>query len=301
MIQRRLLYEALQLFITTWLAVTIVFLLLRAMPGNILVAQLEESGASAETIAAAVQQFGLDKALHIQYADSLLNMIRGTFGRSLSSGIPVGMLLQQRVVNSLIMVGSAFMLSSITAGLVAWLAHQSAPIYQRLIDAACAVIFSLPAFWIGTLILMLNLSTLRVPQSSLLLPVTVLWLQMTGLILTTLRQSLTILSGEAHVAFARSKGLPEHYVFRRHILPMAAIMAASVMGNHLAVLMGSTVSVEVLFGQPGLGSLLLKAVLERDYFTAQGAVVVIVLLASLFSFTARVITVWIDPRLRHSL
>jgi peptide/nickel transport system permease protein len=294
---RHLLREVLRLLVTIWLALTLVFVLLKAMPGNVLTAQLQESGANAETIAAAAKQFGIDKPLLVQYVDSLLDIARGEFGRSLSSGIPVVLLLQQRVTSSLTMVGIAFVISSSTALFVVMLSHQRSLLFQRMVDAACAVIFSLPPFWIGTLLLIVNTSTVGVSQSSLLLPVTVLSIQMTSLILITLRQALASLAGEPHVVFARSKGLPEHVVFRHHLLPLAIMTAITVISNHLAVLMGSTVSVEVLFGQPGLGSLLLKAVLERDYFTAQGAVVVIVVLASLFTFAARIITSWIDPRI----
>jgi peptide/nickel transport system permease protein len=173
---------------------------------------------------------------------------------------------------------------------------------------------SMPSFWMGLLVIQLlavgagwfPVSGYGEPGASwltrihhLMLPALVLGTLNSALIIRFTRASMLDILSEDYIRTARSKGLPETAVVFKHALRNALVPILTVLGLTLALMIGGAVVTETVFNLPGLGNLVVRAVLRRDYPVIQGALLAIAAVYVIINFVIDVLYVWVDPRVRH--
>lgn len=310
-IARRLL----TLIVQVLLVATIVFLMLRLVPGDPARAILGET-ATDEQVAVVRHRLGLDRPVLVQYGDWLSKAAHGNLGKSIISGRSVSGDIQQRILNSVELIIISVVLSLIIAIPLGTVAALQANRFTDYVLSTIAMIgLSLPGFVVGTVFVLFFGLILRVlPQSQfvpwsqdpvahiklLILPCATLALGNTAVILRMMRSSMLEVLRQDYVRTARAKGLRETLVVRRHIIRNALNPVISIVGLECSTLLGGMVIVEQIFNWPGLSSLLLSGVTSRDYPVVQGVVLVIAVLTILINVAVDITYAVLDPRIRLS-
>ena len=308
---RRLLAVVPLLLIVTAIA----FSLLLLLPGDAAVAMLGLENATEERLAALRERFGLDQPLWVQYGRWLGRAARGDLGTSLRTGEPVASAIGERlpVTLGLALATTAFGLAAgVPLAVVA--AHRR----RGLVDAAARGIAALgvavPNFWLGgMLVLVVALHLGWLPATGyvspwedpltglrhLILPTLTLGASAMAEVTRQLRSGLQDALGSDYVRTARAKGLREGAVLAKHALRNALIPIVTVAALTTNRIFGATVVVESIFALPGLGRLNLESVLNRDFPTLQGAVLVMAVLVIGVNLAADLAYGWVDPRIRY--
>jgi peptide/nickel transport system permease protein len=308
---RRLGLAIMQLFVVG----TIVFFLIRLIPGDPARASLGES-ATEEQIAAAREAMHLDDPLAGQFAGFWGRLLQGDLGTSLISGRPVMADLPSRITNSLELVLLAL---AIAVGLGVLLGRVAATRADRpadhLLVGGSIFGISLPVFVVGTLLLLVF--TFLVPilpprrfvtpwadpfghLQILILPVITLAAASCAVITRMTRSAMLETLSADYVRTARAKGVAETLVIRRHALRTALVPVVSITTVELTTLIGGTVLVETIFGWPGISSLLMNAVGQRDYPVIQAVVLATATLVILVNLIGDVVVRILDPRTTES-
>lgn len=280
-----------------WLTFTLTFVLLRLVPTSALQARISEGELNAIEAARLTREFGLDQPAAAQYVTLLVSYLTGDFGRSLRTGQPVALFLGSRVSSTLELVGVVAILSIGLTFSAAFLAARSGAM-RRFVNALSAISLATPVYWTGLLVLLVIGDWLKLPQSSLVLPVIALTFHLSAQLSRMLLHLLEDAQQLAHVTYGRSKGLSALRLWAQYILRPSATSFVAIVSSQLVVLLGSTVTLETLFARPGIGSALVDAVIARDYPVAQGAILVLISLSFLIGLISRALSHAIDPRLR---
>lgn len=283
---------------------TLVFLLLSMVPGDPVDVILGES-AQATDRNAMREALGLDQPLAVRWLRFHADLLRGDLGDSLVRRAPVAELIGERLPATLTLAVSAFalvLLVAVPLGLLAVRHHRRWP--DRVAQAVALVGLSIPNFWLGPLLVLafsIGLGWLPVSGNnepgSLLLPAFTLGFSMTAITMRMLRSSLLEIGSQPFVRTARCKGLSERAVLLRHTLPNALGPVITVLGMQLGGLLAGAVITEVVFAWPGLGSLLVDAIRQRDYPLVQGIVLLIAVGYVLTNRLADSLAAWVDPRI----
>ncbi|NDC61578.1 MAG: ABC transporter permease [Betaproteobacteria bacterium] len=296
----------------------VVFFMLRLAPGDP-AAVIAGNNATAADIAQIRAQLGLDRHIVSQYGLWISRVLQGDFGYSYYLGKPVLTLIGQRVEPTLSLALGTVLLSVLVAvplgSLAAW---RMGGYLDRLLSAFSVAGFSVPVFVIAYLLIYLfamQLQWLPVqgykalfgPQShgwldwarQLVLP----WLSLStiyiALIARITRASVSEALGEDFIRTARAKGLGELQVLWRHAWANAAVPIVTVIGIGVALLIGGVVVTETVFAIPGLGSLTVDAVLNRDFPVIQGLVLLFSVSYVGINLLVDTSYLWLDPRIRH--
>jgi peptide/nickel transport system permease protein len=291
----------------------LVFILTRAAPGDP-VAVLLGDQATAEDIARVQVQYGLDKPLPVQFGYWLREVLQGNLGQSIFLQRPVTQALAERAEPTTFL---ALMAVGIAALIGVPCGVASAVFRGRWIDQLFTGIAmlgaSIPSFWLGIVLMqMFAVSLGWFPVSgygepgapllerlhALVLPSVVLGLLNSALIIRFTRASMLDVLGEDYVRTARSKGLPERTVVLKHALRNALVPIVTVIGLTAALMIGGAVVTETVFGLPGVGNLVVSAVLRRDYPVIQGALLVIAAIYVLINFAIDLLYMAVDPRVK---
>lgn len=283
--------------VAIWVAFTSAFVLLRLVPANALMTRISQSELKPDEAAQLIASYGLDQSVAQQYLSQIVSYLRGDLGRSLRTGQPVSLVLQRRLWNTLeltLTVGGVAIGSTLGLVFLGW--HSAA--VRRAISTLSAVSLSLPIYWTGMLMLFTVGAWLRLPQSAFALPLLTLAFHLTAQLSHVGVSTLQHVTRQPFVAFGRSKGLHKRALWWRYILRPASPVLLTMIGTQLIVLMGSTITVEMLFSRPGLGSTLVDAVIARDYPVVQGVVVVLAIFSVIINVTFNGMIRLIDPRMR---
>ncbi len=292
-----------------------VFLVMRVIPGD--PAQIALGvNATPELLARTRAEMGTDRPLVVQYADWVLGLPVGDFGTSVVTGQRLGPLILDRVQVSLILVGLAMLVALVVAvplGTLAAVRHRS--VTGVLLSAFSQVGVAVPSFLAGILLVVVfavNLGWLPAngwtapavdPGDFLrrvLLPVLAL-ASVQGAVLTRyVRSAVLEVMGEDYLRTARAKGLSPTRSLVRHGLRNAAIPVLTISGVQLAALVIGAVVVERVFAIPGLGSMLLDSVGNRDLVAVQGVVMVLVVLVLTVNLLVDLLYTVLDPRIRRA-
>lgn len=284
------------------------FLLLQVVPGDP-VERAMGTRASAEEMAAMRHQWGLDQPIWQQYLLFLRDCVTGSFGTSLFHKLPVSTLVLERLRFTLGIVVYSTLLALVVALPFAILAALKR---GGAIDLAIRQLFvfviALPPFWLSfVLILWLSLSLGLFPTGGigegllqnvhrLFLPSLVVGLSTAALIQQSLRATLIETMSADYVDTARAKGLSRVQVFTRHILRNSLISTISIVGVRIGWIIGSTVVVEKIFSVPGLGSLLIDAIVSRDFPVIRGLTVIFAMLVVVVNLLTDIAYSIADPR-----
>ena len=305
----------LQLVVQVFLVATVVFLLIRLVPGDPARAILGETAAE-EQLAKVRSQLGIDRPLPEQYVTWLGRTARGDLGTSISSGRPVMLDIQQRIGNTVELIVLSILFSLVVGmplGILAALrANRSA---DYVISSAAVLGLSLPSFVVGTiLLLVIGLRLGWLPPSQFVpwqqdlgqhlrvvaLPVIALSASTIAVIIRMTRSAMLEVVRQDYIRTARAKGLGDRTVIARHALRNALNPVVSIVGLEIAALLGGTVIIETIFNWPGLSSLLIAGVRARDYPVVQGVVLLIAVLSVLINLIVDLVYGWLDPRISYS-
>ena len=297
---------------TLLLVAMAVFGIVRMAPGDPAQVLLGESASPAE-LATKRAQMGLDQPIPAQFLRWAGEMMHGDLGTSLLSGQPVTELILDRFAVSAPIVVAAVALALLIAvigGLYAAL-HRGGAIDIAIVTAA-TVLLSIPAFWLGLMFLLffgLKLGWVPVvgfvpfsedPVAALgymVLPVIVLALAELGVLTRMMRASAVEVLGLDYVLHARAKGLDDDRVLGRHVFPNAFAPTLTLTGLLLANLLGGIAVIETVFTLPGLGRLMVDAVLARDYPVIQGCLLFTAGIYILVNLAVDLVYPLFDPRI----
>jgi peptide/nickel transport system permease protein len=297
-----------QMLPTLALAVLAVFFLARAMPGDAVSALLGDR-ATDEAVARLSAQLGLDRTPLAQLGSYVAALARGDLGQSIAARIPVSRLIAERLPATAMLTVMAMLIALAIALPLASLSALRAGRWQDVaVRGVLQVGLSSPIFFLGLLLLTLFAAQLRLfPVGGygttflehlhhLALPALTLALSFAAVATRSLRASLLGVLRAEHVAFARSKGLPERVVMRSHVLRPAAAATVSLVGLHTGALLGGAVVTETVFAVPGVGRLMVDSIFARDYPVVQGLTLVLALMVSLALLATDLVVAWLDPR-----
>lgn len=296
------------------------FLLVHLAPGEPILAIAGADG-DAAFYAAMRERFGLDRPLPVQFASYAGAVLSGDLGTSFAQGREVRSLILERLPATLLLTVSALVLSTAVGTAIGVFTARRE---RRPADTATSVVvlavYAAPVFWLGQLALLaftLHLGWFPVQgmvsaRSSaegvarwvdiahhLVLPVVVLASQQVAVIARMVRAGLIEELSAPHVRTARCKGLTERRVVWVHALRRAVLPAVTVVGSRIGQLFTGTVIVEIVFGWPGIGRLLLTAIQTRDTPVLMGMFLLVSVAVVLANLVTDLVYGVIDPRIRH--
>lgn len=311
--QSYLLRRVLLMLPTALLVSMFVFVLIRAIPGDVVTVMLADSKDDSEAHELRAR-LGLDRPLFVQYGIWLENALRGDLGRSLWTKNAVieeiGRALPVTVELAVLAMVIATALA-IPAGLLSAVLRNHLPDY--VVRIVSIIGLSIPAFWLGTLYIMLPaiwfrwmppteyVPFIRDPVSNLgqfILPALSIGYYLSAITMRMVRSQTLEVLRQDFIRTAHAKGLTGRAVILRHTLRNALIPAISVIGAQTGVLLGGVVIIEQIFVLPGLGRLTLWAIQVRDYPQLQANILVMALMTMLVNLLTDLCYGWLDPRVK---
>jgi peptide/nickel transport system permease protein len=296
------------------LVVTIVFVIVRVTPGDPAAVMLGPE-ATAQDVADLRTRLGLDRSIPSQYVLYVGQLLRGDLGQSIFLNMPVTSALLERAEPTFFLTLMALAIASIIALPVGiYAAYRRGSFLDQAATTLAMLGASIPGFWLGLILMQVFAVRLQIlpvsgyggPDTSLLerirhliLPAVALGLVSSALIMRFTRASMLDVLGDDYIRTARAKGLGEQAVILTHALKNALIPILTVLGLTAAVLVSGAVVTETVFGLPGVGNLVVSAVLRRDYPVIQGALLVIAGLYVLINFAIDMLYLLVDPRVRY--
>jgi ABC-type dipeptide/oligopeptide/nickel transport system permease component len=284
------------------------FLFIQLLPGDPIVIMLGGK-ATSDAIAAAHEKFGLDKPLVVQYLIFLRNALVGDLGTSITQRAPVTDIIVQRLGPSLFLLTYSSLVAILLTVPLALLSAANAdrPL-DHVIRGTGMIGFAMPPFWLGLLLMLLfGLKLGWFPISGwgqgllghlrgLFLPSVTIGLYLAPVLTQSLRASMLDVMQAEYIEAARAKGLSPTRIMLKHVLRNALIPTVTVLAVNIGWLIGGAVIVEMVFSIPGLGMLLIRSVLYRDYPTIQGLTLIFGILVMTVNLLADLSYAVIDPR-----
>ncbi|MDR7542835.1 MAG: ABC transporter permease [Armatimonadota bacterium] len=299
---------------TVLVVATVTFLALQVIPGDIAQIMLGVD-ARPEDLARLRQEFGLDRPLIMRYLEWLGHLARGHLGTSISYREPVAGLIVQRLPVTISLAVAAMLVAvglALPLGIVA--ARRAWSPLDLGVLAGSQMGLAIPTFWMGILLLLGLAAAVPIfplqgyaPLSAgplnwarhLVLPAVALGTERAAALVRLVRASVLEELNRDYVRTARSKGLWDRFILRRHVLRNSLIPVLTVAGLQLGYLMGGTIVIEQVFGLPGLGRLLLQGIYSRDLVVVQGAVIAIAVMFALLNLLVDLLYAVIDPRISY--
>ncbi|MFT4247225.1 MAG: ABC transporter permease [Pseudomonas sp.] len=288
-----------------WAAATLLFAVLRLMPGDPALAILGGPSANptAETLAEVRREYGLDQPLPRQYLDYLARLLHGDLGTSYSQHLPVTQVLREQAPATLQLTVAALALAWLLA-LASVLPSVRRGWRDRLFSTLETLAAALPQFWLGLVLLAVFAFGLRLlPPAgsdglrSLVLPALTLGLPLAGFLGQVTRESMALALEQPFVLTARARGLGEAAVRLRHALRHALLPGLSLSGWAIGATLSGAVVTEVIFSRKGIGRQLFYAVQAQDLPLALGIVLFIAAVYVLANLLIDVLQRLVDPRL----
>jgi peptide/nickel transport system permease protein len=293
------------------------FTLIYLVPGNAVDVLLGGEGqVSAARRAQLEQLLGLDKPPAVQYFVWLGKLVTGDLGTSIRTGLPVSKELATRLPVTLELATGAIILSILVAVPLGVLSavHRSSWVDSAL-KLTGLVGLSVPQFGLAALLLLLVSKYvptmmpggyepfMKAPLlhlQNMLLPVICAAAPIAAVIMRMTRSSVLDVIREQYVATARAKGLTASRVIVKHVLANALVPIVTITGIQFGLLLSGVVVIEYIFTLPGLGTLMLNGIFQRDYTVVQSCIVVVALLFTLVNFMVDLSYGWLDPRIRYA-
>ncbi len=277
-----------------------------------------------EVAAAIRHELGLDKPIPVQYARYVTKAVQGDLGRSYVKRIAVRELLKGKFQATLVLTMAAMVLA-IVIGVIAGLVSAAKPnsLSDYLFMVLAIVGISLPVFWLGLMLQILannlnasltgEISRSIIPISGyfdprypwyvnlkyLILPAITLATVPMAIIARMVRSSMLEVMNLEYIRTARAKGLTERIVVMKHALKNALIPIITVIGNNFALLLTGAVLTETVFSWPGMGRLMVDAIIQRDFPVVMGGVIVMSVVFVVVNLIVDILYASVDPRIRY--
>jgi peptide/nickel transport system permease protein len=308
--QRYVASRAIDAGLTIWLVLTLVFFAMRVLPGDPAMAALGDQ-ATSDQLAAFRALMGLNDPLLLQYGHFLWDMVRFDFGRSFRTDEPIGELLAAslpftvELATAAMLVGAAI---GIPAGVIAATQRGRAADYAA--RALSLIGLCMPEFYLGALLLIvfaLRLDLFPIMGGGgapldrlhhLVLPAITLGLVMAAFTARLARSSLLEVLKRDYIRTARAGGIPERQVIWHSALRNALIPVVTGFALYILTMLSGSISIELVFARPGLGTMLVSGVLARDYPVVQGGLVVFAFFVVAVNLTMDLMYAAIDPRIQ---
>jgi peptide/nickel transport system permease protein len=317
--------------------VTVVFFVLRVIPGDPALAIMRE-GASDEQLASFRAATGLDQPLHIQYLRYISGVIRLDFGEAMKRSIPVTQEIKT-FFPATVELAMYSMLVTMTVGIFfgAYAAHRRKTAADYGIRISSIILYSLPIFWLGLMLQMIfgaqlgwlpvsgRLSAGMTPSPEeqitglytidavltrdwvllrdallhLILPCITLGLVLAGIFTRLTRANMLDVLEQDYITAGRARGIWERVLVYRHGLRNAFIPIVTLLGLQVALLLAGAILTETTFSWPGLGRLVVQRIYDRDFTTLQGTIIFFALIVAGVSLIVDILYGFLDPRIRY--
>lgn len=284
----------------------IVFLLIHLVPGDP-IDNLVRAGSDPAQRATIASAYGLDRGLFEQYVAWLGHLARGDLGIAIVQRRPVADLIAENIGYSLALGGSALVFSAVFGVIAGALAasFQDRPL-DRLLMAAALVGSTVPSFWLGLLMILLFAVELGwVPVSgarhwtSVILPAVTVGLAGMALVARVTRIAMVETARQDFVTLLHANGVSRLAIQSRHLLRHALVPVLTLLSLRIGLIVGGSVTVEYVFARPGLGSLLIRAINQRDYPVIQGCLLMLAVAVMLGTLVGDLLQAAMDPRQRE--
>ena len=303
---RYIIKRLLQTILVLFLVVTLVFVLMRCIgdPTKLLVSP-EGSYEDIENIKAAL---GLDKPVYVQYIDYMRGIVTGDFGSSYYYNRPVTDLIFEHLPTTLLLAGVAVVIAvplAILFGVIAAVKRNT--FLDNIVTTLSIAGRSLPSFWLGLLLVLLFSVFWKVlPPSGygqpnqLIMPAITLAAGLCASITRFTRSSMLEVIRQDYMTTARAKGVYEKKVILHHGLRNALLPVVTMLGLQVGHLLGGSVVVESIFAWPGIGRMMVSAILTYDYPLVQACSLTMAVVFALVNFVTDMLYTVIDPRIRYN-
>ncbi|MFT4117712.1 ABC transporter permease [Bradyrhizobium sp.] len=314
---RRTIWQA----VPTVIGIVIInFFLLQLAPGDAADVLAGESGsATMETVAALRARFGLDQPVLVQLIAYLDNLVHFSLGYSPRYNLPVADIIGQRLPGTVALMATALIIAlagGIALGIV--MATYAGRWPDRVISIVVTLLYSVPGFWIGLMLILLfsvklgwlpsggsttigstngGVAALLDRARYMVLPALSLALFYIAIYSRLARTAMLEAQAQDYVRTAAAKGLSPLTITVRHVLRNALLPVTTVAGMHFGGLLGGAVVVETVYSWPGLGRLAFEAVMSRDFSVLLGILLLSSLLVIIANMTVDLVQAWLDPRI----
>lgn len=319
-VARRLIQSA---FIIVVISI-LLFWLINSLPNGMMSAYAENADMTPEDLARLRAKYGLDDPIPVRYAKWIGNLVQGDWGNSFVSKRPVIQEIQERLPNTLLLMGVSFIITLLIAVPVGILsAIKQYSIFDQIATTLTFAGQSLPVFWFGLMLIIIFHVTLRRPDGTPFLPGSgmatlgqpfSLWDRIEHLILPISMLSAVSIAGymrymrsfmldvisQDYVRTARAKGLEERVVIFKHALRNALIPLVTLIALDLPALFGGAVFTETIFSWPGMGRLYIDAAFKTDYPLVMAILIINSALIVFSNLLADVLYGYLDPRISYS-
>lgn len=285
----------------------VIFMIVHLLPGDP-IDNLIRIGSSPGDRAVLVAKYGLDQPLYTQYFRWMGAMFQGDFGQAIVLRRPVADLISQNLPYSLALGALAFAFSSIVGIILGTIsATTRSAVVEQFVRGFILLGSTVPGFWLALLLILFFAVQLQLfPVSgakgwnSLVLPVLTIGFGGVALVARVTRVALIDVRREDFVMLLHAKGLSSGTILFRHLLPHALLPVFTILALRIGWILGGAVTVEFVFGRPGLGSLLIRALGQRDYPVVQGCLLMLALAVMLGTLIGDVAQAAMDPRVREA-
>ena len=309
--------------VTICVIISVNFMIVKLVPGDPVTALIGEYPAPPAYVAQVRRDYGLDEPIAAQFERYSLAMLKGDFGYSFVNKRAVLPLILERAQYTLLLIVPAIVISfTLGVSLAMLSASRSGGLISSLISGLVMFGYSMPAFWLGQVLVLVfavglgwlpaaGLRSLRVEQTGwaglwdlcahMLMPLLCVISFKLATILRVARSSIVGVMNDDFVTTARAKGARRHRVLWRHVLPNALVPVIIVLGYNLGHALTSSILVETVFAWPGLGTLFVRSIASRDYPVLQGILVLSTLLVVIGNLLADILAGLADPRIRRTI
>jgi peptide/nickel transport system permease protein len=298
------------------------FFLFRVLPGDPVALLLRggQADLSPQVIAQQRHELGLDKSLPAQFLTYLSNTAHGEFGVALRNGQPVWPQVVERVPNTLLLVGTATIASTILGVLLGiWAGWRRGSTVDVVSTNVTLFFYAMPEFWFGLVLLMIFAGLIPILPTGgystqgadlsgiahwgdvlnhMVLPFFTLTVAYLGEYSLIMRSSLIDTLGDEYIQTARAKGLREKFVLRRHAVPNALLPTMTLTLLSLGFVVSGAITIELIFSWPGLGLLTFESVESNDYPMLQALFLVFSAAVIVANLVADLLLAYLDPRVR---
>lgn len=297
-----------QSLIVVWLVSIVIFTTMHLAPGDPVTIMMGQREFTSDQIEQVRAKWGLDQPIIKQYLTWAGNAFRGDFGRSIAyNGVPVMDLIWHRIPNTALLNLYAFILAiaiAIPAGILSAIKQYS--IFDYTTSGLAIFAMSLPNFWLALMLLIVFsawlgwLPTFGIQSwKSYILPCISVAAMNAAILTRFTRSKILEEQKQDYVKTARSKGVHEKNVIRKHVIRNAAIPIVTLIGYRFAYILSGTVVIEMVFAWPGVGRLLVDSIFRRDYLVVQAITFIAAIIVVLVNLITDISYTYIDPRVRY--
>ena len=294
----------------------IVFSTIRLIPGDVIDYMVSTRYFTADAAVALREKLGLNLPAHVQYGRWMSGVIRGDFGESLITSLPVAETILRRLPRSLELGALSLLFALLIAlpvGIYSGMNPES--VGDQILRSIAILFICIPSFWLGTMILILPAVWFRWsppmhfvsfwddPLANLtlfIIPAIVLGMWLSGVTMRLTRTMMLEVLRQDYVRTAWAKGLRERVVVLRHALKNALNPVLTMVGLQLPVLIGGAVVVEHIFNLPGIGSLVVTTLAQRDYTILSALNLMMAAFVLLVNVIIDISYAWLDPRIQYT-